>query len=173
MSAISVLPRSSAAEAAVDRSRFGILVYVVAPGQSKHLCRPTLPRNEAPQWTAHTPMHHYARPEEVAGAVVFLCSEDANFITLRDTFLWLTADSQPPVSLSFPVKMTFSFCDVLRYRTTLTKRLSNSSTENIVRASGASGRVITTMNRMIVSFPKGTSFISLTIATLLSRSAID
>jgi len=26
-------------------------------------------------------MHRYARPEEVAGSVVFLCSTDASFIT--------------------------------------------------------------------------------------------
>jgi len=60
-----------------------------------------------------------------------------------------------------------------RYRTTWIKRLSNSSRENMVRPSGASGRAITKMNCTIVSRPKGTSFISLTIAKLLSKSAID
>jgi hypothetical protein len=57
--------------------------------------------------------------------------------------------------------------------TTWTKRLSNSSRKNMVRARGASGRAIITTNRTIVSLPKGASFIYLTIGKLLSKSAID
>jgi NAD(P)-dependent dehydrogenase (short-subunit alcohol dehydrogenase family) len=67
---------------AIDLAAFGIRVNVVAPGAVETpLVDRMLPKDEAAQWTAHTPMHRYARPEEVAGAVVFLCSEDASFIT--------------------------------------------------------------------------------------------
>ena len=67
---------------AIDLAAFGIRVNVLAPGAVETpLVDRMLPKEEARQWTAHTPMHRYARPEEVAGAVVFLCSGDASFIT--------------------------------------------------------------------------------------------
>jgi NAD(P)-dependent dehydrogenase (short-subunit alcohol dehydrogenase family) len=67
---------------AIDLADFGIRVNVLAPGAVETpLVAKMLPEEEAKQWTAHTPLHRYARPEEVAGAVVFLCSGDASFIT--------------------------------------------------------------------------------------------
>ena len=67
---------------AIDLAAFGIRVNVLAPGAVETpLVDRMLPQEEAKQWTAHTPLHRYARPEEVAGSVVFLCSADASFIT--------------------------------------------------------------------------------------------
>jgi NAD(P)-dependent dehydrogenase (short-subunit alcohol dehydrogenase family) len=67
---------------AIDLADLGIRVNVVAPGAVETpLVDRMLPEEEAGQWTAHTPLHRYARPEEVAGAVVFLCSGDASYIT--------------------------------------------------------------------------------------------
>ncbi len=67
---------------AIDLADFGIRVNVLAPGAVQTpLVDRMLPEEEARQWTAHTPLHRYARAEEVAGAAVFLCSGDASFVT--------------------------------------------------------------------------------------------
>jgi NAD(P)-dependent dehydrogenase (short-subunit alcohol dehydrogenase family) len=67
---------------AVDLASFEIRVNVLAPGAVETpLVDRMLPKEEARQWAAQTPLHRYARPEEVAGAVAFLCSGDASFIT--------------------------------------------------------------------------------------------
>ena len=67
---------------AIDLADFSIRVNVLAPGAVETpLVDRMLPEAEARQWTANTPMHRYARPEEVAGSAVFLCSGDASYIT--------------------------------------------------------------------------------------------
>lgn len=67
---------------AIDLASFNIRVNVIAPGAVETpLVDQMLPDLEARQWTEHTPLHRYARPEEVAGSAVFLCSGDASFIT--------------------------------------------------------------------------------------------
>jgi NAD(P)-dependent dehydrogenase (short-subunit alcohol dehydrogenase family) len=67
---------------AIDLADIGIRVNVVAPGAVETpLVDMMLPETDSRQWIAHTPLHRYARPEEVAGAVVFLCSDDACYIT--------------------------------------------------------------------------------------------
>ena len=67
---------------AIDLASFNIRVNVIAPGAVETpLVDQMLPELEARQWTEHTPLHRYARPEEVAGSAVFLCSGDASFIT--------------------------------------------------------------------------------------------
>lgn len=67
---------------AIDLADFGIRVNVLAPGAVETpLVSRMLPEDDARQWTAQTPMRRYGRPEEVAGAVVFLCSSDASYIT--------------------------------------------------------------------------------------------
>jgi NAD(P)-dependent dehydrogenase (short-subunit alcohol dehydrogenase family) len=61
---------------AIDLAAVGIRVNVLAPGAVETpLVDRMLSEEEAKQWTAHTPLHRYARPEEVAGGVVFLCSK--------------------------------------------------------------------------------------------------
>jgi NAD(P)-dependent dehydrogenase (short-subunit alcohol dehydrogenase family) len=67
---------------AVDLAHLGIRVNIIAPGAVETpLVGRMLPEEEAGQWTARTPLGRYARPEEVAGAAVFLCSDDASYMT--------------------------------------------------------------------------------------------
>jgi NAD(P)-dependent dehydrogenase (short-subunit alcohol dehydrogenase family) len=67
---------------AIELAALGIRVNVLAPGAVETpLVDRMLPKGQAGQWTEHTPLHRYARPEEVAGAAVFLCSGDASYIT--------------------------------------------------------------------------------------------
>jgi NAD(P)-dependent dehydrogenase (short-subunit alcohol dehydrogenase family) len=67
---------------AIELSTFNIRVNVIAPGAVETpLLGQMLPDQEARRWTEHTPLHRYARPEEIAGSAVFLCSSDASFIT--------------------------------------------------------------------------------------------
>ena len=67
---------------AIDLAPFRIRVNVLAPGPVETpLVGKMHSRPERAQWVDHTPMHRYGRPEELAGAAVFLCSEDASFVT--------------------------------------------------------------------------------------------
>jgi len=67
---------------AIDLAAFGIRVNVLAPGAVETpLVDRMLPAAEAKHWIEHTPLHRYAKPEEVAGAAVFLCSADASYVT--------------------------------------------------------------------------------------------
>jgi NAD(P)-dependent dehydrogenase (short-subunit alcohol dehydrogenase family) len=67
---------------AVDLARFSIRVNVIAPGPIETpLVSQMHTDQEREQWIARTPMHRYGRPEEVAAATVFLCSDAASYIT--------------------------------------------------------------------------------------------
>ena len=67
---------------AVDLASAGIRVNVLAPGPvDTPLVAQMHHASIRSQWTDAVPMHRYARPEEMAGAAVFLCSEDASYIT--------------------------------------------------------------------------------------------
>ncbi len=67
---------------AVDLAAFGIRVNALAPGAVETpLVDKMLPGDEAVQWIARTPLHRYGRPEELAGAAAFLCSDDASYMT--------------------------------------------------------------------------------------------
>lgn len=67
---------------AVDLAAFNIRVNVLAPGPVE---TPLVQAMHAPdkrsQWIDRTPMRRYARPAELAGAAVFLCCDDATFVT--------------------------------------------------------------------------------------------
>jgi NAD(P)-dependent dehydrogenase (short-subunit alcohol dehydrogenase family) len=67
--------------AALDYADQGVRVNVVAPGPilTHHLERAGAEAQR--QAAASTPMGRIGRPEEVAGAVLWLCSDDAAFIT--------------------------------------------------------------------------------------------
>lgn len=67
---------------AVDLAEHGIRVNCIAPGP---VDTPLVARmhDEAIRaaWTRATPMARYATPEEIAGAALFLCSDDSSFVT--------------------------------------------------------------------------------------------
>lgn len=67
---------------AVDLAQFGIRVNVLAPGA---VDTPLVAQMHSAairaRWVERTPMRRYAHPEEMAGAVVFLCSDDASYVT--------------------------------------------------------------------------------------------
>jgi NAD(P)-dependent dehydrogenase (short-subunit alcohol dehydrogenase family) len=67
---------------AVDLAQYNIRVNVLAPGP---VDTPLVAQMHSEQirerWIEQTPMRRYAAPDEMAGAVVFLCSDDAGYIT--------------------------------------------------------------------------------------------
>lgn len=67
---------------AVDLAAEGIRVNVLAPGPvDTPLVAEMHSSAIRERWLGGTPLRRYARPEEMAGAAVFLCSEDASYIT--------------------------------------------------------------------------------------------
>jgi NAD(P)-dependent dehydrogenase (short-subunit alcohol dehydrogenase family) len=67
---------------AVDLAADGIRVNVLAPGPVE---TPLVAQMHSAEirgrWADRIPMGRYARPEEMTGAVVFLCSDEASFVT--------------------------------------------------------------------------------------------
>ena len=67
---------------AVDLAPYGIRVNVLAPGP---VATPLTDEIHTPavreQWHERTILRRYGRPDEMAGAAVFLCSEDASYVT--------------------------------------------------------------------------------------------
>jgi NAD(P)-dependent dehydrogenase (short-subunit alcohol dehydrogenase family) len=67
---------------AVDLAAYGIRVNVLAPGPvDTPLVAQMHDAAIRQRWMDVIPMHRYARPEEMTGAAVFLCSDDASYIT--------------------------------------------------------------------------------------------
>ena len=64
--------------AAIELGRYGITVNIVAPGpiQTGYLA----PEEEA-HIAANTPLRRIGKPEDVAGVIVFLASEQARWLT--------------------------------------------------------------------------------------------
>jgi 3-oxoacyl-[acyl-carrier protein] reductase len=59
----------------------GVRANVVAPGYVKSRLTEILPEELQGQMLANTPLGRLGDPEDVAGAVRFLCSDEASFIT--------------------------------------------------------------------------------------------
>ena len=68
---------------AVELARYDIRVNAVAPGLIDTAMTSTVKQNDKRMQglLAHVPMRRIGRPEEVVGAIVFLASKDASYIT--------------------------------------------------------------------------------------------
>jgi NAD(P)-dependent dehydrogenase (short-subunit alcohol dehydrogenase family) len=77
--ALSALTR----EMAADFSRLGVRVNAVAPGEIKT----AMLSPETTQLLPRIPLNRLGDPEDVAGTIFFLCSEDAAYITGTEIFV--------------------------------------------------------------------------------------
>lgn len=67
---------------AVELAEHGIRVNVVAPGPIETAMSATAHSAAVrDSWMRVLPMRHYGRPEDIAGAVAYLCSDDAAYVT--------------------------------------------------------------------------------------------
>lgn len=66
---------------ALEGGRFGIRVNCVSPGVIETEIWKDTPEATRKGYVARTPLRRIGRPEDVAGAVAFLCGPDAGFIT--------------------------------------------------------------------------------------------
>jgi len=66
---------------AKELARKGVTVNAVAPGFIETEMMETVPEKAKERIIAHIPLGRFGRPEEVAGAVVFLVSSDGDYIT--------------------------------------------------------------------------------------------
>jgi NAD(P)-dependent dehydrogenase (short-subunit alcohol dehydrogenase family) len=75
---VTLLTRSMA----IDYARHGIRVNAICPGPTDTpMLRNAMTVQEVEAFAKTVPMNRLGRPEEIAGAAVFLASEDASFVT--------------------------------------------------------------------------------------------
>jgi len=75
---VTLLTRSMA----IDYAKHGIRVNAICPGPTDTpMLRNALTKGELDAFTMTFPMGRLGRPEEIAGAALFLASEDASFVT--------------------------------------------------------------------------------------------
>lgn len=67
---------------ALDLAKYGVTVNVIAPGMIWHeRLRGVLPDSEYEKMFAQIPAGRSGKPEEIAGAVAFFCSEESSYVT--------------------------------------------------------------------------------------------
>lgn len=66
---------------AKELARFRIRVNAIMPGGTKTDIIKTVPAETLAQWEETIPLRRLAEPEEQAGAICFLCSQEASYIT--------------------------------------------------------------------------------------------
>jgi len=66
---------------ALELGPHGIRVNVVAPGLTLTDATSRMPKQAHEASKAHTPLRRIAEPDDIAGAVLFCCSEQARFVT--------------------------------------------------------------------------------------------
>jgi NAD(P)-dependent dehydrogenase (short-subunit alcohol dehydrogenase family) len=67
---------------ALDLAASGVTVNTIAPGMIWHeRLRGVLPDQVYEEMIARVPAGRAGRPEEIAGAVAFLCSEESSYVT--------------------------------------------------------------------------------------------
>ncbi len=67
---------------AIDFAKHGIRVNAICPGPTDTpMLRKALTPQELEAFARTFPMNRLGRPEEIAGAALFLASEDASFVT--------------------------------------------------------------------------------------------
>jgi NAD(P)-dependent dehydrogenase (short-subunit alcohol dehydrogenase family) len=75
---VTLLTRSMA----IDYAKLGIRVNAICPGPTDTpMLRKALTPDELEEFAKTFPMNRLGRPEEIAGAALFLASEDASFVT--------------------------------------------------------------------------------------------
>lgn len=65
---------------ALEHARHGIRCNVVAPGTIETAMVLAVPEDIRSSWTTSIPLGRFGQPEEVAGAITFLLSEDASYV---------------------------------------------------------------------------------------------
>ena len=67
---------------ALDLAKHGVTVNVIAPGMIWHgRLEGVLPESEYQKMLAQVPAGRSGKPEEIAGAVAFFCSEESSYVT--------------------------------------------------------------------------------------------
>lgn len=66
---------------AIEAARYNVRCNAVAPGAVKTPMLEDVPESTKEKWLESIPLGRFAEPEEIAGAISFLLSSDASFIT--------------------------------------------------------------------------------------------